>query len=85
MKKSNTSLQFINLRQGQTKFGLAPHKPIFLLAMVEGFEKFSSTLSGPLDADRLVLRKPDSVEGKRSVNSVLYSGIKIVTLFSEIL
>jgi len=27
------------LRQGQTKFGLAPHKPVLLLAVVEGFEK----------------------------------------------
>jgi len=32
-------LQLISLRQGITKYGLAPHKPILLLAVVDGFEK----------------------------------------------
>lgn len=32
-------LQLTSLRRGPTKFGLAPHKPILLLAVVDGFEK----------------------------------------------
>ncbi|MBV5313941.1 MAG: HNH endonuclease [Prolixibacteraceae bacterium] len=32
-------LQLTSLRQGITKFGLAPHKPILLLALINGFEK----------------------------------------------
>ncbi|MBV5348317.1 HNH endonuclease [bacterium] len=31
-------LQLTSLRRAPTKFGLAPHKPILLLAVVEGFE-----------------------------------------------
>jgi putative restriction endonuclease len=31
--------QLTTLRQAPTKFELAPHKPILLLAVVEGFEK----------------------------------------------
>lgn len=36
---SHLLLQLTSLRQGITKFGLAPHKPILLLAVIEGFEK----------------------------------------------
>ncbi|HEX7583704.1 MAG TPA: HNH endonuclease [Prolixibacteraceae bacterium] len=32
-------LQLTSLRQGITKYGLAPHKPILLLAVIDGFEK----------------------------------------------
>ena len=32
-------IQLTSLRQGITKFGLAPHKPILLLAVIDGFEK----------------------------------------------
>lgn len=32
-------LQLTSLRQGITKYGLAPHKPILLLAVVDGFEQ----------------------------------------------
>jgi putative restriction endonuclease len=30
--------QLTSLRQGNTKFGIAPHKPILLLAVIDGFE-----------------------------------------------
>ena len=36
---SSLLLQLTSLRQGITKFGLAPHKPILLLAVVDGYEK----------------------------------------------
>jgi len=36
---SSLLLQLTSLRQGITKFGLAPHKPILLLAVINGFEK----------------------------------------------
>ena len=32
-------LHLTSLRQGITKYGLAPHKPILLLAVIDGFEK----------------------------------------------
>ena len=32
-------LQLTSLRRAPTKFGLAPHKPLLLLAVIEGFEK----------------------------------------------
>lgn len=32
-------LHLTSLRQGITKYGLAPHKPVLLLAVVDGFEK----------------------------------------------
>ena len=35
----NLLLQLTSLRQGVTKYGLAPHKPILLLAVIDGFEK----------------------------------------------
>lgn len=31
--------QFTSLRRAPTKYGLAPHKPILLLAVIDGFEK----------------------------------------------
>jgi putative restriction endonuclease len=36
---STLLLQLTSLRRAPTKFGLAPHKPILLLAVVDGFEK----------------------------------------------
>lgn len=36
---SSLLLQLTTLRQGMTKYGLAPHKPVLLLAVVDGFEK----------------------------------------------
>jgi putative restriction endonuclease len=35
----NLLLQLTSLRRAPTKFGLAPHKPILLLAVIDGFEK----------------------------------------------
>ena len=32
-------LQLTSLRQGITKYGLAPHKPVLILAVVDGFER----------------------------------------------
>lgn len=36
---SSLLLQLTSLRQGITKYGLAPHKPVLLLAVIDGFEK----------------------------------------------
>ncbi len=36
---SSLLLKLTSLRQGPTRYGLAPHKPILLLAVIEGFEK----------------------------------------------
>ncbi len=37
---SNTLLKFQRLRQGNTVYGLAPHKPILLLAVIYQMENY---------------------------------------------